>query len=102
MEAQTALVGTDGAVELDPVAAVDANFSCVVYPRNTEHDDTLGFDDPFEDRVLLQLGHRIDDRLECVENFRNCLQKFAFVTVSGLDLCQNILNVRVSHKITPH
>ena len=41
MEAKTSLVRTDGAVELYAVSVVYLNLSLVIYPGNTEHDDTL-------------------------------------------------------------
>ena len=43
MEAQTALVRTDGTVELHAVAAVDAHFAAVVDPRHAEFDNPLRF-----------------------------------------------------------
>jgi hypothetical protein len=48
VEAQAALVGTDGAVHLDAEAAVDLDFALVVHPGHAEHDDALGLDDPLE------------------------------------------------------
>ena len=42
MEAQTALVGSDGAVELDAIAVVHLNLTLVVHPRNPEQNGALG------------------------------------------------------------
>jgi hypothetical protein len=50
VEAQAALVGADGAVELDAEAAVDLQLALVVDPRHAEHDHALGLDDALEDQ----------------------------------------------------
>jgi hypothetical protein len=49
MEAQSALVGTDRAVHLDPVATVHVDLAAVVHPRHAEHEHALGLHDPLED-----------------------------------------------------
>ena len=49
MEAQTALVGADGAVHLDAEAAIDLDAALVVKPWHTEHEDALGFGDALKD-----------------------------------------------------
>ena len=49
VEAQPALVGADGAVHLDPEAAVDLDLALVVHPGDAEHDHALGLDDALED-----------------------------------------------------
>ena len=41
VKTKSSLVRPDGAVELDAVPVVDLNLPLVIYPRNTEHDDTL-------------------------------------------------------------
>ena len=48
VKAQAALVGSNGRVELDAVAAVDLNLTLVVDPGNTEHDDALGLDEALQ------------------------------------------------------
>ena len=52
MEAQSALVGADGAVHLDAETAVDLNVALIVEPRHAEHEDALGLDNSFEQCVL--------------------------------------------------
>ena len=42
MEAQTALVGSKGRVELDPVPAVNLELARVILPDDAELDDALG------------------------------------------------------------
>ena len=44
MEAKTALVRTNRAVELHAIAKVDLHFTLVVHPRHTESDDAFGLD----------------------------------------------------------
>ena len=56
MEAQTALVGADGAVELDAVAHVDLGLALVVHPRNAEHDDALGHGHALQQGLAAVLG----------------------------------------------
>jgi len=55
MEAQTALVRTDGTVELHTVADVHLYLALVVDPGHTEGDDALRFHDALHDFCLLKL-----------------------------------------------
>jgi hypothetical protein len=48
VQAETALVWTEGGVELDSVAAVDLDLVLVVFPDNSELDDALGNGDDLE------------------------------------------------------
>ena len=61
VEADTALVGADGAVHLDAVAAVDFDFAFVVEPRHAENNHALGFGNAFQHLHLLQdrAGHDV-------------------------------------------
>src|SRR5262245_17401003 len=54
MEPETALVGTEGRVELHAVSFVDLALALVILPNNTELDDTLG--DRGNLKSLLVLG----------------------------------------------
>ena len=56
VEAQAALVGTDGAVHLDPEAAVDLDAALVVEPRHAEQDHPLRLDDALEHPMMPVLG----------------------------------------------
>src|SRR5262249_11760477 len=56
MEAQPALVRTDGVVELDAITSVHAHAPLVVLPRDAEDDDAVGLRHPLEDeRVAVAL-----------------------------------------------
>jgi hypothetical protein len=59
VQAETALVWTEGRVELDAVALVDIALALVVLPDNAELDDALGDGNDFE--CLLVLGVLLED-----------------------------------------
>jgi hypothetical protein len=59
VQAETALVWTEGRVELDAVTLVDIALALVVLPDNAELDDTLGDGDDLE--CLLVLGVLLED-----------------------------------------
>ena len=69
MEAQSALVGADGAVHLDAESTVNLNVALVIEPRHAEHKDALGLDDTFEQTRRLVLGVLGEDQPERVEHF---------------------------------
>ena len=69
METQSALIGTDSAVELYTVADVDMYFSLVVHPRHTEGDDALRFDEAFDDFGFFELRMLVIDILDGDQNF---------------------------------
>ena len=66
MESQAALVGAQGGVELDAVAAVDLGLALVVLPDDAELDDALGDGDDLERGlvfgVLLEEGAVFEGR----------------------------------------
>jgi len=62
MEAQPALVGTDGGIHLHPVTPVDMDFSLVIHPGNPEDYRSFRFGKPLQDRLSpvlrMTLQHR--------------------------------------------
>ena len=60
MEPNTSFIGTDSAVHLYAVAAVDLDLAFVIEPGHTENDDALGFRDAFQNFHFLQYGARHD------------------------------------------
>ena len=78
MEADAALVGTDGAIELHTPAVVDVDLALVIHPWHTEADGALRFDDAFKDRVLFILGFLVQHRGQGVKNFGGCLDEKSF------------------------
>src|SRR5699024_1198534 len=93
MEAQAALVGADGAVELHAVALVDVHAALVVHPRNAEEDDALGLDETFEERCLLVLGMALDDGTKAVQDLGRRLMELGFVGVLLLELFKHSLYI---------
>ena len=83
MEAQTALVGADGAVHLDAEAAIHLDFAAVVDPRNTEDDDALRLHNPIEDLGLAVGGRAFDGRHDRFGDFLNRLQELGLAGVLG-------------------
>ena len=89
MEAQTALVGADGAVELHTVAAVDLDLAFVIDPGHTEADDTLRLDQTLDQSGLLIFGVLLHDGLDALQHLADSLQKFGLI---GIALSQTIVN----------
>ena len=81
VEADTSLVGTDGAVHLDAVATVDVDFAAVVRPGDTEHDDSFGLYDPFHDFEIHQMGIGGDVRCHAGDDLPDGLVEFLFTRV---------------------
>ena len=82
MESETALIRTDGGIELNSVSAVDLNLAVVVDPRNTEQDESLGFDDTVDHARLDNVGTPLDNRLERFKNLSDSLKKFGLIGVA--------------------
>ena len=82
MEAQAALVGADGAVELDAVAAVHLDLALVIDPRHTEGDDALRLDQTLDEGGLLVLGMLLHDGLDALQNLADSLQEFGLVGIA--------------------
>ena len=82
MESETALIRTDGGIELNSVSAVDLNLAVVVDPRNTELDESLGFDDTVDHARLDNVGTPLDNRLERFKNLSDSLKKFGLIGVA--------------------
>ena len=85
VEAESAFVGPDGAVELDAEAAVNVDASVVVLPGDAEGDEAFGFDDAFEDGVLFVGGFSFEGGGEGFEDFADGLEEFEFAGVSAFD-----------------
>ena len=82
MEAQAALVGADGAVELDAVAAVHLDLALVIDPGHTEGDDALRLDQTLDEGGLLVLGMLLHDGLDALQNLADSLQEFGLVGIA--------------------
>ena len=97
MEAEAALVRSDGAVEFHAVSAVHLDLPLVVDPRHAEQDGSFRFNDPFQNRVIFVLGIRGQDRFDRAEHFLNSLDEFFFVTVLGSDQVEYALGICLCH-----
>ena len=94
MEAQSALVGADGAVELDAEAAVDVDFAEVVHPGHAELNHALGLDDALEDLRLDVFRMALHDGAEGHCDFLDRLQELRFVGIALTNLCEKLFNDR--------
>ena len=93
METQTALVGTDRAIELNAETAVDLNLALVIYPRNAEFDNSFGFNHHINDAALDINGALLHNGLEGFENFANGLVELALAGVTRDNVSQNFLQI---------
>ena len=94
MEAQTALVGPDGAVELNAEATVHMNLAGVVNPRNAEDDRALRLDHALQDGMLLVTRIGFDYRTKRLQNLGNCLNELRLIGVLLLNVRKDVIYVR--------
>ena len=85
VEAQPALVRADGAVHLDPVAAVDLDLAVAVGPSDAEHDDAFGLGHALQYLGLLVFGILLDVRPDGLRNLRHGLVEFSFRGIALLE-----------------
>ena len=85
MEAQAALVGPDGAVHLDAVAAVDLHLAVAVDPGDAEHDDAFRLDHALEDLGLLVFRVLLDERPDRLGDLRHGLMEFRLGGITLLE-----------------
>ena len=95
MEAKTALVGSDCAVELNTIALIDLDFALVVNPGNLEEDGAFRNDDAFENFVLFITGISVEEFAERFENFGHALDEFLFPRCGLLDVLKHSLCIAV-------
>ena len=93
MEAKTALVRTNRAVELHAIAEVDLHFTLVVHPRHAESDDTFGLDYALHNLRLLELGMLIVDVLNAVQYLADSLKILSFARMLLLQALHDFLYV---------
>ena len=93
MEAESSLVGTDRAIELNAEAAVDLNLAVVVYPRNAEFDNALRLNHHIDDAALNIDGALLHNGFERFENLANGLVELALAGVAGDNVSQNFLQI---------
>ena len=86
MEPQAALIGADGGVELDTVAAVDLHLALVIYPGHPEAHHALGLHEGLDDAVGLVLGVFIHNEIQALQDFQDGLVELFLIGVPGDDL----------------
>jgi hypothetical protein len=64
MEAQSAFVRADGAVEFKTETAVDLNIAFIILPRNAENDLAFGLDDAMKNPCIAQIFAASHHRLQ--------------------------------------
>lgn len=69
MEAESTLVRAQGRVELDTEAAIDLDLAFVVFPGNSELDDSLWDSSDLESLLVLRLLLKEGAVLECGSKF---------------------------------
>ena len=90
MEAETALIGTDGTVELDAVTGVGLHLTLVVNPGYAEGEDTVRLYQTLHNLGLLKLGMLVVHILDGFQNFLNSLQILFLQRVLGLEACHDV------------
>ena len=94
MEPQTALVGTDGGVKLDPVAVVDLHLTLVVHPGYPEQNGALGGGQPLQQRVpAVDIFVFLDNGAQGFQHLINCLVEFGLVRVLLPDPSQCFVDI---------
>ena len=94
MEAQTALVGSDGAVELDAVAVVHLNLTLVVHPRNPEQNGALGGGQTLQQSVpAVSILVFLNYGAQRFQNFIDRLIEFGLVGILLFDPGKGLVNI---------
>jgi hypothetical protein len=91
VEAQTALVRAQRAVELDAEAPVDVDPAPVVLPRHPEDDLPLRFDQPLDQARLGVLGAGREHRRERLQYLVGCLVELGLGRIAVLDLGEEVV-----------
>jgi hypothetical protein len=82
METKAALVRTNCGVELNTEAAVNLNLAAVIYPRNTELNNTLGLNHALDNAACNILGALLENGLDRLKNLTNGLMELGLTGIS--------------------
>ena len=93
MEAKTALVRTDCAVELNTVAAVNYYVAVIVYPRNSELNNSFGLNESFDNSRLYILGALLEHGLDGLENLAHGLMELRLAGIAALNTRHQIVKI---------
>ena len=94
-EAQAALVGADGGVELDTIATVDLDLALIVHPGHPEHNNALGLHNAADDVLLLVAGVGLHHRNQGLQHFVDGLQELGLLGVAGGQILINAVQVSI-------
>ena len=92
MEPETSFIGSNGRVHFYPEAPVDLHIPFVIDPGNPEDNDPFGLCNPIKDLRMLVPGILLYERDQRFSNFMNCLMKFWFCWIFGLDPGHELFN----------
>ena len=95
VEAQAALVGADGAIELDAEAAVHADLTAVVHPGDGELDEPLRLHKALDYAILFILRMLLHNALEAFEDLEDGLVELGLARVAGQHRVINSFQVLV-------
>ena len=95
VQTQTALVGANGGVELDTVAAVDLHHAVVVHPGHPEENGPLRLHHTAHNVLLLVAGIGLHHGLQRLQNFLHSLEELLLMTVAGLQALHDGLQISV-------
>src|ERR1039458_2662269 len=93
MKTQPALIGPDRAVHLNAEPSIDLHFPLVVKPWHTEHQNSFGLRDTFQDLCFLILRVAVQHESQRIEHFEYSLVKFRLGRVLGLYEVKNLTNI---------
>ena len=84
MKAHTALVGTDGVIELYTITQIDLHFAAVVDPGHAEREDAIGLYKPFNELGTFKFRMLVVDIFNAQKHFAYGLQVFVLAGMLGL------------------
>ena len=82
MKTQTALVRTNGIVELNPPSTICSDIPFVVLPGDSEYDGAVGFGQSFQNLMLLILWIFLDVRHDRRNEFFHRLMKLRLTSIA--------------------
>ena len=98
MKSQASLVGADRVVELDAPAAVHSDIAVIIFPGDTENDDSIGFGQSFQDLRFPVSGVLQNERHQSLDDLLDCLMKFWFTRIPLLQALHELANFCVASR----
>ena len=98
METNAAFVRANSIVELNAIANVGLHFALVVYPRNAEGENAVGFNHSFNDFCFFEFGMFVVDILNRQKNFSHGLKIFLLARVLSFEVAKNFVYIHDTDK----